>query len=186
MPISFWPFSSQMFSQNELAAGRATFFWNERIGTSWGSFFGNQEKYLSAACQFEFILEFNSWLGVNNPRNETLGQWLQANAKDKYLQYNPDLFAYNLQLTLSMAERFYGAISEQGTPHTFYEVVPKLFTTAFNKKSPQKSLPLFGCFLNDLKSWQDTAMLSHRRFPFMFSWKGRLGEIVRECQQTSR
>jgi len=40
-------------------------------------------------------------------------------------------------------------------------------------------LLFLGGYLDSLKAFQSQAMLQSNRFPFMFEWEGRLGQIVK-------
>ena len=76
----FWPLPPDMFDK-ELLQGRSAFFWQERISTSWGSYFGTFEKYIAAACQLELLLEFNSYLG-NSVNDDGPKKRLEMHAAD--------------------------------------------------------------------------------------------------------
>jgi len=56
---------------------------------------------------------------------------------------------------------------------------PGLFATMLKKKSRERRVFLYGEFLDNLKAWQSQVMMQQfRRFPFMFSWQGRLSDAV--------
>ena len=71
-PILFWPFRPSPFDSDELKDGRAQFFWKERIAAAWGKYFGNATKFVEASSQLEFLLEFNSYLGMNTLKDTKL------------------------------------------------------------------------------------------------------------------
>lgn len=174
-PVLFWPFQAHMFAGNELLQGRATFLWNERISSFWGSQFGSYEKFLAASCELEFLLEFNSHLGTNSVRDQQLKKWIETTAPDVTMTYMPDLYVYRLDLTVPMAERLYDVtLSCQGGP-TEWEILPLLFAAALKAKIPEQRIVLYGEFLSGLKAWQSKTMMQEfQRFPFMFDWPGRL------------
>lgn len=174
-PILFWPFNVSPIAEPELQRGRAPYYWNHRI-SSWSSYFGGYEKYLSASCQLEFILEFNSWLCQNPLNDNAVAGYLKTAIKDQNLGYNPDLFAYSLQETAPIANQFYEDISTKRFPDPQYEIVPKLIELTFDKKSDP--LSVLGAFLWHLLGWQSSWMLSNRRFPYHFNYEGRLAELV--------
>jgi hypothetical protein len=77
VPILFWPFSGRL-EFPDMRGGRNLTLWNERIQSAWGSYFGTFEKFLNAASQLEFVLEFNSYVFevVQNPQvNKLREEW---------------------------------------------------------------------------------------------------------------
>jgi hypothetical protein len=170
-----------MFTGGELMQGRSAFFWKERISTSWGAYFGTYEKYIAAACQLELLLEFNSYLGNSVNENE-LKKWLDANAGDLNFYYVPDLFSNSLELTVPMAERCYDVVAAQDkSSPSQYEIAPFLFAVVFGSKNLDQRQIIYGGFLDKTKAWQSQTMMQQfQRFPFMFTWQGRLGSFVKK------
>ena len=181
LPMLFWPLPSDMFNNRELLQGRSAFFWKERISTSWGSYFGTFEKYIAAACQLELLLEFNSYLG-NSVNEDVLKKWLETQASDVNFYYIPDLYSNSLDLTAPMAERCYDLVAAQDkSSRSQYETIPLLFAAAFGSKTLDQRQILYGAFLDHLKSWQSQIMMQQfQRFPFMFTWQGRLASFVQK------
>lgn len=180
-PILLWPLPSNMFTGGELMQGRSAFFWKERISASWGAYFGTYEKYIAAACQLELLLEFNSYLG-NSVNESELKKWLDANAGDLNFYYVPDLFSNSLELTVPMAERCYDVVAAQDkSSPSQYEIAPFLFAVAFGSKNLDQRQIIYGGFLDKTKAWQSQTMMQQfQRFPFMFTWQGRLGSFVKK------
>ena len=180
-PILLWPLPSNMFTGGELMQGRSAFFWKERISTSWGAYFGTYEKYIAAACQLELLLEFNSYLG-NSVNESELRKWLDANAGDLNFYYVPDLFSNSLELTVPMAERCYDVVAAQDkSSPSQYEIAPFLFAVVFGSKNLDQRQIIYGGFLDKTKAWQSQTMMQQfQRFPFMFTWQGRLGSFVKK------
>jgi hypothetical protein len=168
-----------------LMQGRSAFFWKERISTSWGSYFGAYDKFIAAACQLELLLEFNSHLATNSIRDTGFQEWLDEQAGDASFRYVPDLYSNSLELTVPMAERCYDIVAaqDQSSPSQ-YEVLPMLFAAAFKNKTLDRRLFLYGEFLDNLKAVQSRTMMQQfRRFPFMFTWQGRLADIVQKYRE---
>ena len=179
IPVLFWPFRVSMFMADTLQEGRATFLWNDRIASLWGEYFGNVEQFLGAACQLEFLLEFNSHLGINPSKDPQLQQWLDSNARDLDLSYLPDLYIYKLDPTIPMAERLYDIVLQHDGSPSQWEILTMLFAAAFNKKTKDQRIFIYGGFLDGLKSWQSNIMMQQfQRFPFMFTWPPRLADAV--------
>jgi hypothetical protein len=180
-PVLFWPLPADLFPGGELNEGRSAFYWKERISTSWGTYFGTYEKFLGPACELEFLVEFNSYLGTNTLNDARIQRWLEANIGDVSFVYNPDFFSYDLHWTVPMAERCYDLIASDKPFPAYLAVEPALFELAFKDKNRDQRLSIYGGFLHHLKSWQANVMMQgFRRFPFMYDWEGRLREIVQK------
>jgi hypothetical protein len=183
-PALFWPLPPGLFSEGELSSGRSTFYWKERISTAWGTYFGTYEKFLSAACEQEFLLEFNSYFGTNTLNDPGIQRWVEASAKDVSFVYIPDLLSQDLHWTVPMAERIYDIVAAEKPFPTHLAVDPALLEVAFKGKNRDQRLLIYGGFLHYLKAWQATTMFqSFRRFPFMYDWTGRLLAIVQKYKE---
>jgi hypothetical protein len=128
----------------------------------------------------EFLLELNSYFGANTLEDPEIQRWLEANGKELSFIYVPDLFSYDLHLTVPMAEYCYDVIAAEKPFPTHLAVVPELFMLAFKNKNREQRLVIYGGFLDHLKSWQAQAMMQLRRFPFMYNWEGRLLDCVQK------
>lgn len=182
-PVLFWPLPAQMFGTNGFAGGRSTFFWKERISASWGMYFGSYDKFLAASYQLEFLLEFNSHLATNSANNPQLKEWLKAHASQAWFSYGPDLFNHTLELTVPMAERIYDVVISQDPSPSPYEILPHLFAAEFKALNRDNRIQVYGNFIDNLRTRQAQAMMQEfHRFPFMFSWQGRLGDAVQKCR----
>jgi hypothetical protein len=177
--------STEHFCQWRDAQGRAPLFWKERVSASWGNYFSNQEKFIEASCQLEFL--FNSYLGANTLSDAKLQKWLEANRRDMTYFYVPDLYAWDLRSTVPMAERCYDFVASNGHFPDDLSIDPKLPDQVFADKTREQRLLLYGGFLFHLKKWQADIMFhGMRRWPFMFSWEGRLGEIVKSYEEDAK
>jgi hypothetical protein len=183
-PILFWPLPSGIFSDGSLKEGRSASFWKERISTSWGEYFGTYENFLGPACQQEFLLELNSYLGTNTLDDARIRAWQETEDRDVSFTFIPDLLAYDLRWTVPMAERCYDLIASGKPFPSELAVKPELFELAFKDKNREQRLLIYGGFLHHLKAWQATTMFQGlRRFPFMYDWEGRLLQIVKRYRE---
>jgi hypothetical protein len=181
MPVLFWPFSGIEGFPDMRPVGRNKSFWDAHIHGAWGHFFGTEEKFLAAAAQLEFVLEFNSYLfeGVKIPEVQKLWQSL-GNIQFAYL---PDLWTTRLDPILPMAERFYDVLSRSDDFPSEFAIEKGATDLVFKGKPAQQRLLFVGCFLEHLRSWQAQVMMQQNKFPFMFEWPGRLKEIIEKCKQ---
>jgi hypothetical protein len=180
VPLLFWPFSG-VPGLPDMRQGRNETLWNEHIHKAWGQYFGTLEKFLAAAFQLEFILEFNSYIfeGVQIPEVEKLRQTFG----NKDFIYLPDFWANRLDPVVPIAEHFYDTlVAGSGFPSEFSIEKPAI-ELVFKDKDVQDRLLFLGGFLAHLKSWQAQAMMEQRRHPFMFDWEGRLKAIVNKYIQ---
>jgi len=176
----FWPLPNLFTSGGLLEPkdGRSTFYWKERVSTSWGNYFGNEEKFLGAACELEFLLELNSYLGTNAIKDPKISQWLEINSRGISFDYNPDLYAYDLHWTVPMAERLYDLIAAEKAFPSYLAIEPKLFDLVFKDKNREQRLLVYGGFLYHLKVWQEQVMFQlFHHWPFGYTWEGRLRDI---------
>jgi hypothetical protein len=182
VPLLFWPFSGVTGLPDMRQGGRNQSFWDAHIHGAWGQFFGSEDKFLFAASQLEFILEFNSYIfeGVNIPQVKIL----QESLGDTYFAYLPDFWTRRLDPILPMAERFYDAFNRSDDFPQEFAVEKKAMDFIFKGKTVQERLLFLGCFLAHLRSWQAKVMMEQNRFPFMFEWQGRLKAIVDRCMET--
>jgi hypothetical protein len=181
VPLLFWPFSGVTGFPDMRQGGRNKSFWDAHIHSAWGQFFGSEDKFLSAASQLEFILEFNSYIfeGVNIPQVKKL----QESLGNTYFAYLPDFWTSPLDPILPMAERFYDAFNRSDDFPQELAVEKKAMDLIFKGKTAQERLLFLGCFLANLRSWQAKVMMEQNRFPFMFEWQGRLKAIVDRCKE---
>jgi hypothetical protein len=181
VPLLFWPFSGVGGLPDMRQGGRNKSFWDAHVHGAWGQFFVSEDKFLSAAAQLEFILEFNSYIfeGVRIPEvlelRETLG--------NIYFAYLPDFWTSRLDPVVPIAERFYDILSQSDEFPEEFSIDKKAMDLVFKKKAAQDRLLFLGCFLAHLKSSQAKMMMEQQRFPFMFDWQGRLKTIVDRCNQ---
>jgi hypothetical protein len=182
VPMLFWPFSGVAGLPDMRQGGRNQSFWEAHVHGAWGEFFGNEDKFLSAASQLEFILEFNSYIfeGVNIPQVKKL----QENLGNIYFAYLPDFWTSRLDPILPMAERFYDILNRNDDFPQKFAIEKKAADFIFKGKTAPERLLFLGCFLASLRSWQAKVMLEQNRFPFMFEWQGRLKAIVDRCKET--
>jgi hypothetical protein len=181
VPLLFWPFSGVAGLPDMRQGGRNKSFWDARIHGAWGQFFGSEDKFLSAASQLEFVLEFNSYVfeGVKIPEVQKLWESLG----NIYFAYLPDFWTRPLDPVLPMAERFYDILSQSDKFPPEFAIETRAMDSIFKIKGAQERLLFLGCFLAHLRSWQAKVMMEQNRFPFMFEWQGRLKVIVDMCQQ---
>ena len=178
VPIIFWPFRDLSIG-SELNNGRALYFWNERIGAAWGKYFGSSEKFLASSSQLEFLLEFNSYVGTNTLKDPKLGNWLSLNIDNVSFEYFPDLYSEDFQSTVPMAELVYDVLSTSALFPVQLAIDVRIFARLFGDTQPNKRLEIYAGFLRHLKGWQEQVMFQNfRRFPFLYTWQGRLGELV--------
>lgn len=176
-PMILWPFWGLSF--DDFKHGRATYFWQDRIAAAWGTYFGNEEKFVAATEQLELLLELNSYFGTNQIQDLALEKSLQDDPSGFIaFEYTPDLFARELGTTLPMAETLYDVMaSEAGFPdHLAVDLRIRLFIN--NHLRPQR-LELLGGFLHSVKAWQSQFRFQGlRAWGFMWDWPGRLKKIV--------
>ena len=183
-PILFWPFLRLQFQSGEFDQGRSSYYWKARVASSWGKLFGTLAKFLDASSQLEFLLELNSYFGNNSLRNPSLAQLLSESLPDIAFGYTPDLYSQDLQATVPMAELLYDIFASNPAfpPHLAVDV--RLFNRVLANMQPSERLQTYAAFLFHLMKWQSEYMFQVlNRYPFFYSWQGRLEKIVLEYQK---
>ena len=180
MPILFWPFRAVKIQ--EFDDGRAEFFWQDRVGASWGKYFGSAAQFLRSSAQLEFLLEFNSYIGNNWPEDVKLKSWLNQHLdKDISFYYTPDLYKKDLADTMQIAELLYDILArpEHFPPHLAVDAT--LMDVAFYGKQPFARLAIYGGFLVHLLGWQaEYRRQVYHHWGFHWAWPGRLGELAKQ------
>lgn len=107
-------------------------------------------KFLSAASELEFILEFNPYIfeGVNIPQVKKL----QENLGNVYFAYLPDFWMCPLDPVVPIAERFNDALSRGDELPQEFAIEKKAADLIFKGKTAQERLLFLGCFLAHLRS----------------------------------
>lgn len=178
VPIVLWPFSGVSFDFGAINQSRSQYFWKHRIASAWGTYFGNQEKFISATEQLELLLEFNSYLGTNQMQDPTLARSLaEGDHAQIAFEYPPDLYSRDLGTTVPMAQTLYDFLaSDNGLPE-YLALDPRLRSFVNGRPKPQR-FELYGEFLHRTKAWQSEARGSSGAWGFMWDWPGRLKTIA--------
>lgn len=172
-PFSFWPIPYGI----EMREGLNVFAWQHRVQSSWGEYFGNEEAYLRAATQLEFLLEFNSWLGVS-PEGK---QWLVKYRPDLDMGYGPDIVNLSLSATVPLAERIYEALQRGKDDMTLVQltVEKSLLDSRLNIVPTERPL-LLAAFIDYLLLLQARIARQLGRFPFQVDWGSKLGPLLQD------
>jgi len=183
VPLLFWPFSG-VSALPDMRNGRNEALWNAHIRSAWGTYFGTNDKFLVAAAQLEFILEFNSYIfeGAQIPEVKEF----QAKLGNKHFVFLPDFWTSRLDPVVTVAELFYEILARADDFPEEFPIEKPAMDLVFKRKNDRERLLFLGCFLKHLKLSQGQMMLQQNRFPFMFDWEGRLKAIVDECVRAEK
>jgi hypothetical protein len=89
----------------------------------------------------------------------------------------PDFWNTPLRLAIPTAEQIFSQLIEQGLPADL-AIEPQIAAAVFAVMSKAEREVFFGAFLNQLKTWQDQAMMQQMRFPFLLAWPPRLQSAI--------
>jgi hypothetical protein len=172
-PFCFWPLSMPL----GMTRGVTLFCWESRIQNSWGEYFGNRESFLESACQYEFVIELNSFIGVGLAgKRSKIEEWLREYRPGVSFAYSSDLVLYDLAATVPVAEKLYEAL-ERGPDDWLivYLTVEKSLTDLLLKEAiVEDRLFLLGRYLRYLTKAQREYYLYQGNFPPEFNWGDRL------------
>jgi hypothetical protein len=174
-PMLFWPFSGHL-DLPDMRTGRNEEFWRQRIEETWGQDFGSKSDFLTAAAQFEFLLELNSYLLLQYSSPAT--DMFRTKCPEKRTAYLPDFWNTPLRTAIPTASWILESLVDgKGFPHDL-AIEPQV-TSALFDQMPRKDREVFvGEFLSHLRSWQDQVMMQQSRFPFLLEWPPRLQDAV--------
>ena len=176
VPFAFWPF----YMRIPMPEGIISFSWQNKIQRLWKNYFGNWEAYLDAACKYEFIIEFNSYIGVGFAGKQAK-EWIKQYQPDVDFTYIPDLWRFNLDFTVPVAEKIYEAF-KRGRQDIFLvhiTVEKSILDSVLEGKSPEGQLDVLTGYLDHLQKWQAKQLMSiNRAFPPYFQWGEKLGPLV--------
>lgn len=163
-PFLFWPVRMNVPGNDRIA-----YIWREYAQSCWGEFFGNEQSFLDAACQLEFILSLNSYLAT---KNKDAVQWLHEFRSDTSYDYwyGSDLWRYKLEPIVPIATQIYEALTLGSDPPFLLDlsVEHAVFHKAFCPSSSTTVEQRHGTFLQYIKGlleWQAQAAISQARFP---------------------
>jgi TIR domain len=163
-PFLFWPLRMNVPGNDRIA-----YIWSEVAKPRWLGFFGNEQSFLDAACQLEFILSLNSYLAT---KNKDAFQWLREFRSDTSFDYwySSDLWRYKLEPIVPIATQMYEALT-LGPDAPFLldlSVEHAVFQKAFSPSSSttvEQRHETFLQYLKELMKWQAQAAQSQAHFP---------------------
>ena len=183
-PFCFWP----LHIPSNLPNGRDVFCWDFRVRDYWGEYFGNRESYLESGCQFEFILELNSFIGVGlGGKKARVEKWLNEFRPGVSFYYQSDLVLRDLRGVIPMAERIYEAL-ERGPDDALIccITVDKTLTDILLKDATKDDrLLLLGRYLQHLRKAQADYYSSTNRLPRGISWGSKLESLIRAARKAN-
>jgi hypothetical protein len=92
-----------------MPGGLISFCWEKRVSRSFLDFFGNADDFLRSACQLEFVLELNSFVGMGHGGTKAK-DWLETFRPELIFNYFPDHLRYDLGLCQPIANEVYDAL----------------------------------------------------------------------------
>lgn len=173
-PFLFWPFRGDL-DLPDMKLGRNQEYWQQRVEQTWGEAFGSEDAFLNAATQLEFILELNSYLLIQY-RSPITDEFRQS-FPEKRTDYLPDFWNTPLRFAIPTAEQILKLLVDQGLP-SYIAIEPQIAAAVFGEMSKEEREVFYGGFLNQLKTWQDQAMMQQMRFPFLLTWPPRLQSAI--------
>ena len=173
-PFLFWVYGSRV----QMPKGCTSFCWAKRVENSWHDYFGDSEEYIQASSELEFVLELNSYIGVGNA-GEAAVRFLAKSAPDVSFHYQPDLYQYGVERTVSFAETYADALGRSPQDATIVELsmFPSVFATLLPIASAEARGALLGSYLYYLSDLQAQFDMS-RFYIRSWSWGDKLGPLV--------
>jgi len=183
-PLLFWPLRVRL----EMPEGLISLCWERRVQQAWSQYFGNQDDFIKAACQLEFVVEMNSYLSLGHA-GENARQWFNKHRPDVSLAYGPDLWRYSLSLIVPLAEEVHEAL-QRGTGDMLLNnltVEKAPFELLLGAALDQDRLSFLAGYLVYLRKLQWEAWQSKGQILFdpWFEWGEKLGPLVEGFKKSS-
>lgn len=182
LPFAFWPFSSSL--SIPIQDGLVETLWTDQIGATWGSYFGSPGAYQAAACQYEFILELSSWIGLGYA-GKAAADSVQRHHPSAAMAYVPDLWRYPLRLVVPIAQQLLSWSRTGNELIAQVGVVPESVAMAFSGDAQSRTIT-FGKFINHIRDFHEQVSVQQGRFPGVFEWEGGLAEAAQAADDSSR
>jgi len=183
-PFCFWPLHAPL----AMPGGRTEFCWESRVRDCWGEYFGNRESFLESACQYEFVLELNSFIGVGlGGKQADVEKWLTEFRPGVSFAYQSDLILHDLGAVIAIAEKLYQALERGPDDALIYCLtVEKTLTDMLLKGGTRDDrVLLLGRYLQHLQQAQADYYLSRPSFPPGVSWGAKLEPLVQVARQAN-
>ena len=182
IPMVFWPFPSGMkvLPQNQ---GWILSLWTECIEKYWGRYFGNVQAYEMAACEYELVVELNSWVGIGKA-GEAAQQAVNFWSKGILMSYISGLWLYPMRYLVPVSQQIVDSLRSGTALMEALAFVPDSMRLAFSGTLDTR-LTTFGQFLKDVEAFHDETSSRNGWFPGLFEWEGALADAVKRSSATA-
>jgi hypothetical protein len=183
-PFCFWPIQVPI----TMPRGRTLFCWEYLFRHLPLEYFGSQESFLQAACQFDFLLELSSHIGVGYG-GKAAADWLDKYRPNTRFAYHPDFLMYNLSNVSAVAETLYDAL-KRGTGDTWFTHVmieKGMLDQLLSSANDEARVDFLAGFLASLQNTQSQYFMQARHsFPPMFEWGKKLSSMMNLYREKNR
>ncbi len=181
-PLLFWPLRKLI----EMPDGRISFCWERRVQNAWGGYFGNREEFVQTACQLEFVLELNSYVGIGLA-GARAKQWFDQYKPNVSFEYVPDLWRRSLNLVVPIAEELLEALKRGTGDILIYNLTVEKapLELLLSAAQDEERINFMAGFLDHLQKGQ-TGISPQLFLPPECNWGDKLGPLVQSFRGSSR
>jgi hypothetical protein len=177
-PFCFWP----VWMPLTMPRGRDAYCWENRVRDYWRDYFGNRESFLEFACQLEFVLELNSFIGVGyGGKKMEIEKWLKEFKPGVSFAYQSHIVLHDLVQVIPLAEMLYDALVRGPEDALVYclTVEKTLINILLKEEARDGRLLLLGRYIQYVQKAQSDYYLANRRFPPHINWGAKLEPLVK-------
>jgi hypothetical protein len=184
--MAFWPFGFGWGEPDELryCAGRITYCVKRIVAdTAYAHAFGSKRAAISALCQYELCLEFNSYLAVPSDDTRETADYVAKTYPAMYFHFWPSLIAFPLEYINDVALLLFTEIKNRKPDH-LRSILFDIGLCNFLVK-PDSYL-LFARFLSGLAQEQSQLYLQQHRFPPTRFWPKEIEAAINEAKRNQQ
>jgi len=178
-PMAFWPLPAGRGEPRSLAyrAGRINVC-AERAGQDSATlaFFGSEQSLRDALCEWEFCLEFNSFLAVSEQDSPQTAQSVKTRCGNIDFGFWPSVVAFSYEPVGKLAREMYLEILSGKSTILGRLIFDDQTAQAFSSANPQD---VFLRFLKGLSEVQAGLFLELGKFPSWWSWPEPIGSNLK-------
>lgn len=180
--IAFWPWRGG-WGEPELlhhASGRLEFCMTRVVeDPALFGLFGSKESTLKALCEYEMILELNSFLAVKDDKSPASVDFVKSKYGGIDFSFWPSFVAFSIENVSELAAVIYDDLVLQGG-RTAVQMLFDASLVKFLTSTAGRSIFLW--FIDDVKNTHDRLMMQLHRFGDFASWPRKLANALEQLR----
>src|ERR1700685_157169 len=174
--MAFWPLGTAQGEPDELRfrAGRINFCVGRiSADSTYLKLFGSEKTATATMCQYEFGLELNSFLGIENSESVAYAKKVYPNI---WFRFWPSFIAFNFEHIYELAAMIFAEIKKGKAEVLNQILIDAGFANILTSVTGEEA---FVSFLGSLQKEQSGLFLEQQRFPPIVYWPDELAEAMK-------